>query len=225
MIKYTAGKLSGKYLYGMNNTDPVWQQLSPTLSDSDSWFRSDDAFNSLYPPYIKKLAPLHWTPVEVAKKAAKFLAVSPGARILDIGSGPGKFCLNGAYHHPEASFFGIEQRNDLVYCATITKEKLGLNNVTFLNGNLLHLDFSQFDHFYFFNSFYENLPGTDKIDNQLTYSRHLYDQYNIFLYDQLGKMPTGTRLVTYHNSDEEAPEGYQLTATTNGHLLKYWIKN
>lgn len=224
MIKYTAGKSSGKYLCGMKNQDTAWQQLSPVLSGTDNWFRSDDAFNSLYPLYIKELAPLHWTPIEVAKKAAAFLAASPGDKILDIGSGPGKFCLSGAYHHPEAFFYGIEQRNDLVYCAAITKEMLGLNNVTFINGNLLHLDFSQFDHFYFFNSFYENLPGTDKIDNKLDYSRHLYNEYNRFLYDQLEKMPAGTRLVTYHNSEEEAPKGYHLAASTNGHLLKYWIK-
>lgn len=209
----------------MKRDDPAaWRQITPVLSNIHNWFESDDTFNSLYPPYIKGLAKLHWTPVEVARKASKFLAATPGDKILDIGSGPGKFCLSGAYYNPEVSFYGIEQRNDLVYCATITKEMLGLNNVTFLNGNLLHLNFSQFDHFYFFNSFYENLPGTDKIDNQLTYSRQLYDQYNRFLYKQLEKRPAGTRLVTYHGSEEEAPNGYQLAASTNGQLLKFWVK-
>lgn len=202
-----------------------WQQSTPVLSNNTArWFESDDTFNSLYPPYIKNLSKLHWTPIQVAQKAAAFLAAVPGNKILDIGSGPGKFCLSGAYYNPEVSFYGIEQRNDMVYCATITKEMLGLNNVTFLNGNLLHLDFSQFDHFYFFNSFYENLPGTEKIDHHFTYSPELYDQYNRFLYKQLGKMPAGTRLVTYHGSEEEAPKGYQLAGSTNGQLLKFWIK-
>jgi SAM-dependent methyltransferase len=207
------------------NTQAGWQQITPVLSNTiNKWFESDDTFNNLLPPDIRKLAPLHWTPLEVAKKASAFLSVLPGSKILDIGSGPGKFCLSGAYYNPEVSFYGIEQRNDLVYSATVTKEMLGLNNVTFLNGNLLHLDFSQFDHFYFFNSFYENLPGTDKIDDQLTYSRHLYDQYNRFLYDQLEAMPPGTRLVTYHGAEEEAPKGYELTKSTNGGLLNFWIK-
>ncbi|MRG48447.1 methyltransferase domain-containing protein [Chitinophaga sp. SYP-B3965] len=202
----------------------AWGQITPALSNIHNWFASDDAFNNLYPPYIKELAKSHWTPVEVARKASNFLAAMPGDKILDIGSGPGKFCLSGAYYNPEVSFYGIEQRDDLVYCAAITKEMLGLNNVTFLNGNLLDLDFSQFDHFYFFNSFYENLPGTDKIDNNLTYSRQLYNKYNRFLYKQLENRPPGTRLVTYHGSEEEAPKGYQLAGSTNSQLLKCWIK-
>lgn len=202
-----------------------WPQITPALSSpANKWFTSDEAFNSLFPPYIKNLAKQHWSPIEVAKKASAFLAASPGDKILDIGSGPGKFCLSGAYYNPEVSFYGIEQRNDLVYTAAVTKATLGLNNVTFLNGNLLDLDLSQFDHFYFFNSFYENLPGMDKIDNSLIYSRHLYDQYNRFLYMQLEKTPVGTRLVTYHGAEEEAPKGFQMLGSTVYELLKFWIK-
>jgi len=86
------------------------------------------------------------------------------------------------------------------------------------------LDFREYDHFYFFNSFYENLPGTCKIDNNLTYSSYLYNSYNRYLYDQLEKMPTGTRLATYHCSEEEAPNGYHLVGTAIDHLLSFWVK-
>lgn len=191
---------------------------------SDKWFESDANFHHLYPLYIQALAQRHWTPLRVVQKASKFLAATPGAKILDIGSGPGKFCLGGAYYNPDAFFYGIEQRSDLVRYAFIAKEMVGLNNVTCMYGNLTELDFSQYDHFYFFNSFYENLPGTYKIDDKLTYSRSLYNQYNRYLYTQLEKMPAGTRLATYHGAEAEAPHGYHIVGTDIDHLLKFWIK-
>lgn len=190
----------------------------------DNWFDSDCKFHRLYPLYIQALAQKHWTPLKVAEKASNFLAAKPGEKILDIGSGPGKFCLSGAYYNPSAHFYGIEQRKDLVFHATIAKEMLGFNNVTFISGNLVNLDFSQYHHFYFFNSFYENLPGTYKIDNNLTYSRYLYNNYNRYLCDQLEKMPPGTRLATYYCSEEEIPDGYHLVGTEIDHLLSFWIK-
>ena len=55
------------------------------------WLRSDNQFNHLYPASINKLARGHWTPIEVAWKAASFLAIENGVKILDIGSGVGKF--------------------------------------------------------------------------------------------------------------------------------------
>ena len=39
---------------------------------------------------------MHWTPVHVARRAAQFLVTGPETRVLDVGSGPGKFCLVGA---------------------------------------------------------------------------------------------------------------------------------
>jgi len=190
----------------------------------DKWFDSDFNFHHLYPLYIQALAQKHWTPLKVVQKASTFLATTPGVKILDIGSGPGKFCLGGAYYNPGAFFYGIEQRVDLVRYATIAKEMAGLNNATFMYGNVMELDFRQYDHFYFFNSFYENLPGTFKIDNKLTYSRTLYHQYNRYLHYQLGRMPIGTRLVTYHCAETEAPAGYRMVNTEIDRLLKYWIK-
>ena len=38
------------------------------------------------------------------------------------------------------------------------------------HGNFTQLDFKNFDHFYFYNAFYENLAGTDKIDDSIDYS-------------------------------------------------------
>ncbi|GEP89655.1 methyltransferase domain-containing protein [Chitinophaga terrae (ex Kim and Jung 2007)] len=198
---------------------------SPSLPGHiGKWFASDYNFHHLYPLYIQALAQKHWTPLKVVASASKFLAADPGVKILDIGSGPGKFCLAGAYYNPNSFFYGIEQRIDLIRYATIAKEMVGLDNITFMHGNMMEVDFTQYDHFYFFNSFYENLPGTYKIDDKLTYSRNLYNQYHRYLYQQLEKMPAGTKLATYHCDEEDAPNGYHIVGTDIDHLLKFWVK-
>lgn len=80
----------------------------------NNWFSSDIQFHLLYPPSMQRLARRHWTPLTVAQQAAQFLAPNDGVRILDIGSGVGKFCLSAAYYNPNALFYGIEQRKNLV---------------------------------------------------------------------------------------------------------------
>src|SRR6185312_256122 len=121
------------------------------------WFDSDDLFNRVYPPHIQSLSAKHWTPLIVAKEAAAFLAAENNVRVLDIGSGAGKFCLVAAHHQPNAFYYGVEQRKDLVKHSEVAKELLGVGNVTFIQGNFTQLNFARYDHFYFYNSFYENL--------------------------------------------------------------------
>lgn len=188
------------------------------------WFASDILFNSLYPDPIQLLAQKHWTPLDVAKKAADFLAVSHEVKILDIGSGSGKFCLTAAHYHPSFDFYGVEQRKDLVALCNDLKIKLDLKNVFFINENVANIDFKEYDHFYFYNSFYENIEGTQKIDNNVTYSEKLYDYYNLCLYKQLNKKPSGTRLVTFHSFGNEIPPGYEVVHTDYEDYLKFWIK-
>ena len=121
-------------------------------------------------------------------------------------------------------FFGVEQRKGLIDHAEAAKEILQLNNATFIYGNFTQLDFKQFDHFYFYNAFYENVAGTDKIDNSIVYSSELFNYYNRYLYRQLEQKPAGTRLVTFHSLEDEVPQGYHVVGTEMDSLLKFWIK-
>ena len=149
---------------------PVINKLS-----AEKRFYSDLELDTLYPLSIQALARHHWTPSSVAIKAARFLAGDEKVKILDIGSGVGKFCLAAAQHTPNASYYGVEQRQNLIDYAEAAKNKLHLENVTFIHGNFTQLDFKKYDHFYFYNAFYENLAGTDKIDDSIDYSRELYN--------------------------------------------------
>jgi len=189
-----------------------------------NWFVSDKIFNSLYPKPIQEVAEKHWTPLDVAKKAADFLTLSPDVKVLDIGSGSGKFCLTAAHYHPTTLFYGIEQRDNLVELSTELAQKLQLGNVSFIRDNITNIDFKNFDHFYFYNSFYENVAGTQKIDSSIKYSDELYNYYNRYLYKQLNKKPAGTKLVTYHSFGIETPSGYEIVRTDYNEFLKFLVK-
>jgi hypothetical protein len=205
--------------------DESFQPVSGNHSEETAkWFVSDLQFHRLYPESLHTQANMHWTPLSVARKAAEFLAVDNGAKILDIGSGAGKFCLTAAYHQPQSFFYGIEQRAELVNAALAAEDRLRLNNVSFVHGNLIEVDLSQYDHFYFFNAFYENLDDGFKIDDTLHYSRELYQTYNSYLYKQLEKKPSGTRLATFHSLEDEISEGYHEVSSSADNLLKCWIK-
>lgn len=198
--------------------------VSEKLSGISNYFNSDKQFNQLYPEPIRLLASMHWTPLSVARKASFFLAAGEGVRILDIGSGVGKFCLGAAYHSPEIQYYGIEQRKDLVTYAESAADILGLQNVSFIHGNLTQLDLRDFDHIYFYNAFYENLAGTNKIDDQITYSDELYNYYSRYLFKQLEQMPAGTRLATFYSLEDEVPPDYHVVGSDIDNLLKFWIK-
>ena len=190
----------------------------------EKWFSSDEQFNQLYPLSLQTMARRHWTPLSVARKSANFLAAENSVRILDIGSGVGKFCLGAAYFKPKAFYYGVEQRKSLVDHAEWAKERLHLENVSFIHGNFTQLVFKNYDHFYFYNAFYENLSGTDRIDESIDYSGELYNYYNRYLYKQLEQKPAGTKLATFHSLEDEVPQSYHVVGSEFDNLLKFWIK-
>src|SRR5258706_7174091 len=184
-----------------------------TQLSTDKWFGSDIQFHHLYPLSVQALASRHWTPFSISQKVAGFLATEDNSRILDIGSGIGKFCLAAAYFKPRCLYYGVEQRKDLVADAEIAKGILGMTNVTFIHGNFTHLDLRNYDHFYFYNSFYENLDGSDKIDNSISYSGSLYNYYNLRLSKYLEQSRAGTKLASFHSHDNEIPSGFELVSS------------
>jgi SAM-dependent methyltransferase len=186
-------------------------------------FRKDVVFDDLYPEHIREMSAMHWTPVDIARKAGNFLAI-PNARVLDIGSGVGKFCLTAGFFHPGTIFYGVEQREELYNFAEIAKAEIDLSNVSFIHGNLTDLDFSGFDHFYFYNSFYENIEPDSRIDYAVKTSFELYHRYSRLVYEMLDKKPQETRLVTFHAQDSQIPSGYQLVNNSYSSVLKMWIK-
>lgn len=193
------------------------------LIPKEDYLRSDTDFNKLYSSDIQILARRHWTPIHIAQLATTFLA-KRGSKILDIGSGVGKFCLTAAHYAPTAHFFGVEQRKYLIDEALRAQWTLGIQNASFINANFTQLNLQEFDHFYFFNSFYENIDDMDRIDEDIAYSVALYEYYVRYLHKCLVDMPKGTKIVTYHSLEEEIPIGYDLIASHSDNNLRFWMK-
>lgn len=188
------------------------------------YFANDAAFDWLYPQKIRELSKRHWTPLSIAQQAADFLADAPGKKILDLGSGVGKFCLAGAHFNPHATFYGVEQRYKLHQYAVAAKDVAQVENVEFVNENFTRVDLSSYDNFYFYNSFFENLDDNDRIDEEVAYSTNLYIQYCRHFYRALERKPAGTRLVTFHSLQDEVPPAFQVVYVSDDLQLKMWIK-
>jgi len=193
--------------------------------DKERHVVKDSDIDSLYPLHIRKLSHRHWTPVDVTKSAVKFLAQNYGAKILDIGSGVGKFCLAAGSFQPDCYYYGVEQREQLIEYAERAKYEMDLHNVAFLHANIKEIDFGDYDHFYFFNAFYEHLDNSVRIDKDTTVSIELYKEYTKYLFAQLAHMRRGTRLVTYHTRREQIPSVFSLQASAFAGNLKFWIND
>jgi SAM-dependent methyltransferase len=118
-------------------TEPV------EFEDSVPFSIKDEKFDLIYPAKIRKLSPVFWTPVAVAAEAARWLAAKPDVRVLDIGSGPGKFCLVAA-SLSEGHFTGVEMRSDLVAIAQQAATDLKLPGIEFIHGNVLEVGFGAY---------------------------------------------------------------------------------
>lgn len=184
---------------------------------------TDVSFNELLPGYLKFAARLYFTPIKVAKKAAEWLTENNEKRILDIGSGVGKFCIAAA-SHVDCHFYGVEYRKSLVQVGKHIAKHYHLNNVTLLNANILDINFSNYDGFYLFNPFYENLEKTKRLNDEVTLKAELYQVFLKYTDDQLDKAKAGTKLVTYHGNNFEVPNSYvKIKDAFNGDL-KLWVK-
>lgn len=155
--------------------------------------------------------------------ASEFLAERPGAKVLDIGSGAGKFCLIGAVN-TKGHFTGVEQRQELVELSQRLSDYYYIRNARFIHANIISVDFSAYDAFYFYNSFYENLKPGERIDDAVALGRDLYHLYSLHIVEQLACCRPGTRLVTYCSPTTIVPRGFKLQDSLHGGLLKFWEK-
>ncbi len=183
----------------------------------------DNAFNNLYPKHIKALSARHWTPVAIARMAARYLVDNGNKKVLDIGSGAGKFCLVGAAS-TKGVFYGVEQRASLTRISKKIADKYKISNVEFIHSNINEISFLDYEAFYFFNSFYENIDTSCSIDDTVLPDKDLYYDYSAYVKEQLNKTPVGTRLVTYWSKWDEIPESFDLTDTACNKLLNFWEK-
>ncbi len=183
----------------------------------------DSVFDAIFPEAVKDLAEIHFTPIDVSRVAARFLAHKPHTKILDIGSGAGKFCMIGAAC-TNGHFTGVEQRENLCSVSRSISAHYQLDNVNFIHSNITDVNFQDFDAFYFFNPFFENICAIGMIEDDIILNIELYVKYSLYVKTQLEAMPVGTRLVTYFTYQENIPVNYKVQSTSSEGKLKMWEK-
>jgi SAM-dependent methyltransferase len=193
------------------------------LAADDPTTVEDAKFDLIYPQQIRKLSSVFWTPVHIAAEAARLLVGAAGTRVLDVGCGPGKFCLLGA-QLTDGRFTGVEQRAELVAAARDAATHLQLDGVEFLHANVTDVPFADYDAFYIFNPFEENMFQGYRIDSAVPLSPELFRRYTSHVAAQLGDRPIGTRVVTYMGYADEIPSCYECESALFRDDLKLWIK-
>ena len=187
----------------------------------------DAAFDCLLPPIVRMKSTLHWTPVSVARLAATRLAEHGAQRVLDAGSGPGKFCTVGASTCNLVTFVGIEQRVGLVAVARHLAQRLGVTNARFVLGDAMAYSWAQFDGFYFFNPFAENALGAEDVFDAGTPAPKLrFATEALRVARRLREARRGSALVTYHGLGGPIPSSYELMSEENSGsgCLRTWVK-
>jgi SAM-dependent methyltransferase len=186
----------------------------------------DAEFDRVFPPPLRLVSRQHWTPVAVAARAARLLVENGAKRILDVGCGPGKFCMVGGLT-TDATFVGIEQREHLVEAGRRAAGVLGVRRVHLVVGNIADFDFEGFDGLYLYNPFYEQVcTAWVPIDDRVVASPQLYKRYVVLTARKLASARPGTVVATYHGFGGEMPCCYQRVhedAASDGRLV-VWIK-
>ncbi|MEO8549284.1 MAG: methyltransferase domain-containing protein [Kofleriaceae bacterium] len=191
------------------------------MPDEDRYFDHD------LPRRLQVKSSLHFTPMAVARRAAQLLAPTPGMRVLDVGAGPGKFCLVAAQEVPTATFVGIEIRPHLVHTARKLADRLGVTNAIFLEGDALAADWSTYDAFYFYNPFAEQLhEQLFAIDHSIPLVPARFEHAVEEASRRLAEARIATRVVTYHSFGAAAPASYDLVERfpLGTDHLELWIK-
>ena len=186
----------------------------------------DDVFDLLYAPDVRKFSEIHFTPFEVAFKAAEVLKTMNVERMLDVGSGSGKFCLlTGILANIPVT--GVEQRDFLTSAAKKARNAFRLENVNFVLGSAFDLSWKEFDCIYFYNPFCEQKTPERRIRNDVPLADSLYQTYVQMSVLRLKEQKKGSKVMTYHGLGGEMPNDYALLyqKAIASDFLKVWIKN
>lgn len=186
---------------------------------------SDEDFDAIYPFKLRELSERHWTSVYVSKIASEFLCNQGPAKVLDIGSGAGKFCFVGASLYPDSEFYGVDIRENFIHTSNKIKEEYGISNASFFQQDVLTMNLMGYDGIYFFNSFQEKIDLTSSIDHTSKVSVEEYIQYTKHIFTELNKVPKGTKLVTYFSEGFCVPNSFRLLETHFKGELKFYLKD
>jgi hypothetical protein len=201
--------------------------LARTPAPPINHLASDAEFDGVYDEDIRDLSGQHWTPVRVAVRAAKLLTRAGARRILDVGSGVGKFCIAGALS-TDATYVGLERRGRLVEIARSAAAHYGAERATFIHGNLDDFSFAGFSGIYLFNPFYEHISAlVVPIDETVERSPIKYEHLVHTTTAKLDKLDPPVAVVTYNGFGGPMPIMYTFVGEepAGSDRLELWVKS
>jgi SAM-dependent methyltransferase len=170
----------------------------------------DSAFDIFLPEDLGNLSADQWTPLEVALSVASSLKELGVRRVVDIGSGPGEFCVATALA-TSCEFVGLEQNARFVAVAHSLARLFGVQNrVRFVHGMLGDDVLPPVDAYYIYNPFAQHLfaPSDDlgwgASPNYQRYRRDVMTAQEIFR-----RAPPGTVVLTYNGFGGLMPASYE----------------
>jgi len=187
---------------------------------------SDVEFDRAYDKQIRELSQQHWTPVRVAARVADLLTRAGATRILDVGSGAGKFCIVGALS-TDAEFVGVERRGYLVDIAKQTALRFGADRATFVHASADNFSFEGFDGVYLYNPFYEQISRfLVQIDSGIERSPLMYRHFVRSTMNKLAAMAPPVAVVTFNGFGGLMPPEYDFRGDepAGNDQLELWVK-
>jgi hypothetical protein len=193
---------------------------SPALLD-------DEMFDQQLTHYERERSRQYWTPVAVAARVATAFAAQGAKKILDVGCGPGKFCVVAGCLRPELELHGIEQRPRLVRLGLRVARQFGAHNVCLSTGDATQVSWREYDGLYFFNPFAENTyDHDDRFDNDVNLSTMRFGAELLRAESLLASARVGTVVVTYHGLGGAIPSSYELVSDqpAGSDRVRTWVQ-
>jgi predicted RNA methylase len=200
--------------------------VTPPKTSISQLLVSDLEFDRIYDEDIRQRSLQHWTPVRVAQRAAALLSQAGATRILDVGSGVGKFCIVGALT-TRAEFVGVERRSRLVGIARRAATQLGASRATFVHANVDRFSVDGFNGIYLYNPFHEQISDQlVQIDAELERSLAIYRHFVCATTYMLAALPAATVVVTFNGFGGQIPSEFKLRGEepAGNDWLSVWVK-
>ncbi len=187
---------------------------------------TDVAFDCIYPEHVRQLSKQFWTPVEIARRAARLFVEHGARRVLDVGAGVGKFCIISVLT-ADLDLTGIELQEGLVTIANGILRAYSIPRVQIRHASLDELSLDAYDGFYFFNPFAAGTVSTQGIGRTTRSTPEHAERDIVRIEKYLVRARPGTCMVTFHGFGDAVPPGWlHLADETRGTaFLKLWIKD
>lgn len=188
-------------------------------------FNNDNAFEECVLPQFRMASARHWIPLNACETVAKWLACFKDINILDIGSGVGKFCFLMSRLAPTHSYVGVEINNKLIEEAHRLQRVLKAENCDFIHSSFDELDFTKYDAFFFFNSFYEQLVNHGSSFGGRKFHRDTFNLFNDSLIKKLSLLKKGSIFISYQGYPEGLDVYFKLEKKDLEKELILWTRN